>query len=132
MICRNRKQLEQSGKGETGRLGQCTQGDVSSMGLYGLGIKPLIEQLDNTVVDSEQCIHNHQSSQRNEDVICPMCKEEVKDGQDNLECDTCNVWSHKLCLHMPDEEFQLLDGTEIPWYCARCMVIKANKIRGYI
>ena len=33
----------------------CTQGDVSSMGLYGLGIKPLIDKLDE-VVDTEQCI----------------------------------------------------------------------------
>ena len=33
----------------------CTQGDVSSMGLYGLGIKPLIDDLA-TIIDIEKCI----------------------------------------------------------------------------
>ena len=33
----------------------CTQGDVSSMGLYGLGIKPLIDDLSD-IIDIEKCI----------------------------------------------------------------------------
>ena len=33
----------------------CTQGDVSSRGLYGLGIKPLIDNLAD-IIDIEKCI----------------------------------------------------------------------------
>ena len=33
----------------------CTQGDVSAMGLYGLGIKPLIENLSNEI-NTNKCI----------------------------------------------------------------------------
>ena len=35
----------------------CTQGDVCSMGLYGLGIKPLVDNLSNDI-DIEKCIQS--------------------------------------------------------------------------
>ena len=35
----------------------CTQGDVSAMALYGLGIKPLIEKLADTI-DKNKCIQS--------------------------------------------------------------------------
>ena len=35
----------------------CTQGDVTSMGLYGLGIKPLIDVLAD-IIDTEKCVQS--------------------------------------------------------------------------
>ena len=39
---------------------------------------------------------------------CPLCKEDVMDGQEGLACERCNTWSHKLCLNMSDEEYTIL------------------------
>ena len=62
-------------------------------------------------------------------VSCPICKEDVKDGEDGISCDMCVSWLHKNCLHMTDEEFTELRGSETPWFCARCRLIRANKIK---
>ena len=66
----------------------------------------------------------------NDDACCPLCKEEVTTIQKGVQCNMCSKWSHKTCLNLSDEEYMVLtEDHDNPWFCARCMNIKANKIR---
>ena len=49
----------------------------------------------------------------NEDVCCPLCKDEVIEGQDGVLCEMCSKWSHKTCLNMSDEEFNTLTSENL-------------------
>ena len=64
-----------------------------------------------------------------EDVNCLLCKIEVGDGEEAIYCESCKIWFHRECLHMTREEFTQLVDSSTPWYCARCLTIKANKIK---
>ena len=113
----------------------------------GEKVLPLSQPLQesNTVVNPTIDIREEQLNQANEasdsniadrngddeeDNFCPLCKEEVMDGQDSVKCDMCEHWSHKICLNMTDEEFATLSDSEndTHWYCARCLAIRANRI----
>ena len=70
------------------------------------------------------------TEEEDEDSSCPLCKEEVTEDQDGVYCETCLTWAHKTCLNLSDEEFAIvLNNSETPWFCARCMAIKANNIK---
>ena len=66
----------------------------------------------------------------NEDVLdCPICKIEVMDGVNAVNCGMCHTWVHQACLHMSDSDFEALGAENIQWYCARCHSIKANNLK---
>ena len=65
-----------------------------------------------------------------EDACCPLCKAEVASDQDGVHCNMCSKWCHKTCLNLSDEEYEILKSTpDTPWFCARCLSIKANNIK---
>ena len=65
----------------------------------------------------------------NDDPNCPVCREEVLEGQPGINCNSCKIWFHKSCLHMTEERFEELNGTDESWFCVLCCAIKANKIK---
>ena len=40
----------------------------------------------------------------------------------------CQTWNHQACLHMNEEEFEALSQPTAEWFCARCRLIKSNRI----
>ena len=40
----------------------------------------------------------------------------------------CQTWVHQACLHMNEVEFSALSRPTAEWYCARCRLIKSNRI----
>ena len=63
------------------------------------------------------------------DPNCPICREEVEEGQPGICCDLCKSWFHRSCLHMTEEIYECLEASSDPWYCVRCLSIKGNKIK---
>ncbi len=64
-----------------------------------------------------------------EDQNCPVCREDVEEEQAGILCEMCKTWAHSTCLHMTEFEFNTLVNSPQPWYCMRCLSIKANKIK---
>ena len=64
-----------------------------------------------------------------EDSHCPVCREEVQNGQPGIYCEMCYIWSHRSCLHMTEAIYEDLMRSPDPWYCIRCLSLKSNKIR---
>ena len=63
------------------------------------------------------------------DPNCPVCREEVVTGHPCIACDMCKTWFHTSCLFMSAETHEELSRPENDWFCARCLSIKANKIK---
>ena len=64
-----------------------------------------------------------------DDPNCPICKIDVSVDDDGIVCEMCKVWSHRTCLFMTEEEYQVLDESDEAWFCATCSSIMANKIK---
>ena len=62
------------------------------------------------------------------DPNCPVCEEDVQDGQDGIYCDMCHIWFHQTCLHLNDEFVELINS-ELKWFCSRCLLVKSNSIK---
>ncbi len=77
-------------------------------------------------VDSVGCTNGNDDD---DDSNCSVCREEVTEEQNGIMCEMCDTWSHISCLHMSEEIYAELDGSSNPWYCMRCLSIKANKIK---
>ena len=63
-----------------------------------------------------------------DDPNCPICKIDVSVDDDGIVCEMCKVWSHRTCLFMTEEEYQVLDESDDAWFCATCSSIMAKKI----
>ena len=62
---------------------------------------------------------------------CQICRIYVGVEEEGMQCDQCNVWSHRECLFMTPEEYQVLMASppEDQWFCVTCLSIRANKIK---
>ena len=94
-----------------------TSSQLSSVGVVFNDL-PDNNETENVNVDDEEGEPN-----------CPVCREEVEHGQIRISCDMCKVWYHRPCLDMTEEIFRELETSSEPWYCMRCLSIKANKIK---
>ena len=63
------------------------------------------------------------------DPNCPICRDEVENGQPGICCDLCKSWFHRSCLHMTEDTYAGLEASSDPWFCVRCLSIKGNKIK---
>ena len=63
--------------------------------------------------------------------FCPICKVEVQETTNSVECGSCHTETHQTCLHMNDEEYNAIsNAAEVShWYCAHCRLVKANNIK---
>ena len=51
---------------------------------------------------------------------CKCCHSIVDWSSLALQCDGCNLWSHKLCLNMSDTEYHRQEANSSIWLCNNC------------
>lgn len=55
---------------------------------------------------------------------CVVCKTEVRQRQQGLQCDACDLWQHRTCESgVTQEEYRRMNRGEladIKWYCKDC------------
>ena len=81
-----------------------------------------------TPVDTAEAAPIAEAEEETSDPNCPVCREEVENGQPGICCDLCKSWHHRGCLHMTEAIYEELQASTDPWYCMRCLAIKGNKI----
>ena len=50
---------------------------------------------------------------------CGVCDKPCR--EDTVNCDDCNTWVHRNCLHLSAADFHELGKTDVPFFCARCI-----------
>lgn len=51
---------------------------------------------------------------------CSVCNKLVTDNQDAIQCDSCNLWSHRKCNGISTVEYENLFSSENEWVCFTC------------
>ena len=104
-------------------------------------VLPLSQPLNNESVEvGEQPQESPQHEQQEEvnlgvldddtgDPNCPICREEVEDGQPGICCSQCKTWFHRPCLHMTEQMYEELGASSDDWFCMRCLSIRGNRIK---
>ena len=57
---------------------------------------------------------------------CGGCLDLVTWEQDAICCDTCNVWSHKVCVGMSTSFFTHLASSDVSWICPQSTCNQPN------
>ena len=52
---------------------------------------------------------------------CGVCKLEVNDNDDSVQCDLCDRWNHINCVEINKRKYEKLKKDPLPWYCPACM-----------
>ena len=55
---------------------------------------------------------------------CSICEKSVNKNQKSVYCNNCDLWVHKKCEGLLDDEFQKLveEDDEVPWFCLVCQI----------
>ena len=56
-----------------------------------------------------------------EQYACGVCKLEVSDNDDSVQCDLCDRWNHISCVEINKRKIEKLKKYPLPWYCPACM-----------
>ena len=52
---------------------------------------------------------------------CGECKKAVKNSENAISCDKCNIWYHKGCLTIGDQVFDCyIQNETLEWTCTKC------------
>ena len=51
---------------------------------------------------------------------CGKCVKSVRSNQDALQCEDCDVWTHRNCLAMSKQEYYRLGTCTESWFCETC------------
>ena len=54
---------------------------------------------------------------------CIVCQQEVRPGQEAIQCDDCHKWQHRTCgtgYSRADYRQAVRQGTDIPFSCVPC------------
>ena len=51
---------------------------------------------------------------------CGICSRACTDKQDAIQCDTCDIWSHRKCLKMPISLYKANQNPDYSWHCCNC------------
>ena len=78
-----------------------------------------ISDNENVLPDVEVPNDNREQNAVMENAICPICKHEVKENDQGLQCDLCNLWYHSNCCGMSENCFNTLqqEGDKVAWSC---------------
>ncbi|XP_060601957.1 uncharacterized protein LOC132755166 [Ruditapes philippinarum] len=52
--------------------------------------------------------------------FCKICSEEYLDGEEWIQCDSCNNWLHRSCEEISDDMWDDLQVEDTPWTCTAC------------
>ena len=50
-----------------------------------------------------------------------VCKLEVNDNDDAVQCDLCDRWNHINCVEINKQKYEKLKKDPLPWSCLACM-----------
>ena len=51
---------------------------------------------------------------------CGLCEKPVHSNQHGLQCDDCNIWTHRTCLSMDKNKYMRLADSDEFWFCRNC------------
>ena len=51
---------------------------------------------------------------------CGSCARPCKSNQQSIQCDRCDVWSHRKCLNMSLDTFDSISDPSASWCCSKC------------
>ena len=77
-----------------------------------------MHNIDQTIVEIEN--KTRPKPHRRTKHPCSICNKSVRDTQDGLQCDTCNLWSHASCNDISKAQYLNLSYDNSPWYCLIC------------
>ena len=82
-----------------------------------LAQKPVGQNQDGVAVDQIEGAEGG----RNDDV-CQLCKQQVKENDDAVECQWCTTWEHKKCLKLHDNQYDIIGQipANLMWFCGVC------------
>ena len=85
---------------------------------------------------SNACASNRAGGRQSEDLgktykisedKCNLCKLNVRENDQALQCDACNSWIHSTCMNMSKSEFNMWSKSDHPWFCKECRAeVKEN------
>ena len=52
---------------------------------------------------------------------CRICDRPVKCNQRGVQCECCYYWLHTKCMHLSNEEYDLLCQSDEAWCCPDCL-----------
>ena len=52
---------------------------------------------------------------------CGICKLEVNDNDDSVQCDLCDRWNHINCVEFNKRKYEKLKKDPLPWIFPPCM-----------
>ena len=63
---------------------------------------------------------------------CLVCKKDVQETDEGLECHDCLVWAHRQCTDITPHQYSFLSddashSMAIQWVCDKCLVNKGDK-----
>ena len=51
---------------------------------------------------------------------CSVCQKPVKNNQERLQCDSCDLWYHTNCCRVNDIVYNALANSYCSWICCEC------------
>ena len=52
--------------------------------------------------------------------LCKVCKLEVKNYDESIQCDLCDKWNHVNCVNVSKKKNEKLKNDPLTWYCSFC------------
>ena len=53
-------------------------------------------------------------------ILCPVCMKAYQQDEQLICCDHCDVWSHRLCSGLDDEQWAIFSVEDQTWKCNNC------------
>ncbi|KAK3106177.1 hypothetical protein FSP39_014365 [Pinctada imbricata] len=51
---------------------------------------------------------------------CTKCQKAVRKNQQSIQCDRCDYWTHRVCIGISVDEYELLGKSDAEWVCEKC------------
>ena len=77
------------------------------------------DQCDTSDSDSDTEENSNNNEQNN---ICATCELRVREKQEAINCNQCNIWYHIICQDINSDEYEMIKVLidKIKWFCFKC------------